>query len=44
MSFDIFDDKQTNIKNHIVLIMKHFINQSHWPQVDRINNGGGKAL
>ena len=42
MSFDIFDDKQTNIKNHIVLIMKHFINQSHWPQVDRINNGGAK--
>ena len=44
MSFDIFDDKQTNIKNHIVLIMKHFINQSYWSQVDRINNGGGKAL
>ena len=42
MSFDIFDDKQTNIKNHIVLIMKHFTNQSHWSQVDRINNGGAK--
>ena len=44
MSFDIFDDKLTNIKNHIVLIMKHFINQSKRSQVDRINNGGGKAL
>ena len=44
MSFDIFDDKQTNIKKHIVLIMKHFINQSNRSYADRMKNGRGKFL
>ena len=43
MSFDIFDDKLTNIKNNIVLIMKHFINQSKRSHAGRMNNGGGEV-
>ena len=43
MSFDIFDDKQTNIKKHIVLIMKHFINQSKRSHAGRMNYGGGEV-
>lgn len=44
MSFDTFDDKLTNIKNHIVLIMKHFTNQSYGSHADRMNSGGGEVL
>ena len=42
MSFDTFDDKLTNIKNHIVLIMKHFTNQSYESHVGRMNYGWAK--
>ena len=40
MSFDTFDDKLTNIKNHIVFIMKHFNNQFYVSHADRMKNGG----
>ena len=44
MSFDTFDDKLKNIKNHIVLIMKHFINQSKRSHADRMNYGGQSSV
>ena len=32
----------TLVKKHIVLIMKHFTNQSYWSHVGRMNYGGAK--